>query len=67
MADKPPISPLLVNASDAAAMLGMSKSHLYILIAGGKVIRPIKKYGKSLWSVEALADMVRKEVEKQGM
>lgn len=63
--DKPPISPLLVKASDAASMLGMSRTTFYTQVALGRVMEPLR-YGKlRLWSTEALANMIRDEVAKQ--
>lgn len=69
MANNPPfvITPLLVNAPTAAAMLSMSRSFFYENVSTGKIPKPIRFGRKSLWSVEVLTDFVHCETSKQGV
>ncbi len=62
---KLPIYPLLVNARDAARMLSMSKSFFYENLATHRIDIPAIHVGtKRLFSVESLAEWVRKETKK---
>ena len=59
------LQPLLVNASTAAAMLGMSRSFFYENVSTGRIPQAIKYGKKSLWPVFSLVEHVRQEVAKQ--
>ncbi|MHC4623381.1 MAG: helix-turn-helix transcriptional regulator [Planctomycetota bacterium] len=48
---------LLLNAEKAAALLGVSRAHLYALHSSGRLgPMPVKLGGKTLWLREELVD-----------
>lgn len=50
--------PILVDANDAAAMLGVSRAHFYRMRAAGQVPLPVR-LGKAVrWRVEELQEWV---------
>ena len=59
------ITPLLLNSTDASAMLSMSRSFFYQCVSEGRIVAPIKIGGKkSLWAVKSLEDFVTAELSK---
>ncbi|MFC1782726.1 helix-turn-helix transcriptional regulator [Planctomycetota bacterium] len=49
---------LLLNACEAAALLGIGRSHLYGLHASGRMPLPIKLGRRTLWRKDELAAWV---------
>ena len=48
------LSPILVDAKDAAALLGISRAHLHNLRSSGRIPKP-ERLGRAVrWSVEEL-------------
>jgi len=55
----PQVEPLLLNAKQVAATLGIGESTIWQLHAGGKLPLPIKLNRRTLWAAEELRDFVR--------
>ena len=52
--------PLLLNASDAATLLGVGRSHFYAMHSSGRLgPMPIAFGKRKVWRVEELRDWVR--------
>jgi excisionase family DNA binding protein len=47
----PPVEPLLVNASEVARMLSVSKTTLWRLRASGRLPRPVRIGGSIRWRI----------------
>jgi predicted DNA-binding transcriptional regulator AlpA len=59
MADTLPIEPILVNAEQAARLLGISRSAFYSKLSAGLIIPPVYIGESPRWSIEELTDWIR--------
>jgi excisionase family DNA binding protein len=61
------IEPLLISASDAAQLLGISRSKYYELYNSGRLgVLPIKLGRRSLWRVSDLKEWVENGCKARG-
>jgi excisionase family DNA binding protein len=55
MTETPAPAPLLVDAREAAALTGISRSHFLALNSSGRVPQPVRLGRRTLWRREELA------------
>ena len=58
MPNKSPQNPLLLSADQAAAFLGIGRSHLYSLHSSGRLPLPVKLGRRTLWRRDELSAWV---------
>ena len=51
--------PILLDAKQAAAMLGIGRAHLYALHSSGRLPMPIHLGRRTLWRADELKDWVK--------
>jgi excisionase family DNA binding protein len=51
-------APLLLDAKQAAALLGIGKTHLYALHSSGKIPLPVRLGRRTLWRAEELKSWI---------
>ena len=55
----PLIAPLLVDAVEAARLLGISRAHLYALLSSGRLPAPVRLGRAVRWHRDTLIEWVR--------
>ena len=50
---------LLLDAGDAASLLGIGKSTFWRMVSAGQMIRPVRMGNRSKWRAEEVRDWIR--------